>query len=113
MTHATTMDLYDTAKIPSVTEVHALNHGDAYDAKFVLVLVAIVSGAIAFVLSLIYGYIYFMKIRPRNRFLLPDNIHSYGGEVYAQWGSKSQLNLQDHICVRSHPFLGKGRPVRT
>ena len=75
------------------------------DSGYSLILAAAILGGIAMILSLVYGYIYCTKIRPRNRALTDDRINYYERDPCVQYGGRGEGEQAERAPIKAHPFF--------
>ena len=73
--------------------------------SLVFVVLTGVSGTIALLLSLLYAYIYFTKIKPRARGLTEDRINYSTKDSGTQYGTQVDRDANERIPIKTHPLL--------
>ena len=78
---------------------------DSDSAGYVFVVTAGVLGAVALVLTIVYTYIYCVKIKPRRRHLASDRINYFERDACIQYGGQPEKDQMERAPIKAHPFF--------
>ena len=87
------------------TPVGSTEAMDSTSPGFILLVLSGVLGGVALILGIVYAYIYYAKIKPRQRPLADDRINYYERDACAQYGGQTDKDQQEKIPIKTHPFF--------